>query len=320
MTGQSGSFYKIVLLCGGTSSEREVSLASATNVEKALSEAGHEIIKIDTAEPNFLTRIESLQPDVAFIALHGKGGEDGSLQGALEILGIPYTGSGVLGSALAMDKHRSKIMYQNAGFLTAPWVFFTADEKDNKKANPEAIIEELGLPLVVKPVESGSSVGVSIVQRAEDLPGALEEAFSENTGVLIEKYIKGIEVTISVIGAEEPFSLPTIEIIPSNEFYNYESKYAAGGSEHIIPARLDEETLEKAGDIAVQAHKQLNCFGVSRSDTIVDEEKNVWMIETNTIPGMTGTSLLPDSAAHAGISQQELYEMFITWALERARR
>lgn len=318
MTGQNERFYRVALLCGGISSEREISLASANNVEKALTEAGHEVFKLDTADTSFLGELNKIKPDVAFIALHGKGGEDGSLQGALEILGIPYTGSGVLGSALAMDKHCAKILYQSVGLLTAPWLFFGANEKNNPKANPQAIIEEIGLPLVVKPVESGSSVGVSIVQNEEDLPEALAKAFSEDCGVLIEKYIEGIEVTVSVIGAEEPSALPSIEIIPSNEFYNYESKYSVGGSQHIIPARFEEETLKTIGEVAVKAHVTLNCFGVSRSDMIVDASKQIWMIETNTIPGMTGTSLLPDAAKHAGIDAKELYEMLIIWALERA--
>lgn len=315
----AGSPYKIALLCGGSSNEREVSLASATNVEKALSTAGHDVVKIDTAAPDFFVTLQRVQPDVAFIALHGKGGEDGTLQAMLELLGIPYTGSGVLGSALAIDKHRSKIVYRSLGIKTAPWIYLRASEKDAPSAAPERIIDEMGLSLVVKPSDYGSSMGIMIVREEEALPEALVSAFSSGSDVLVEKFVKGTEITVAVLGTTDLVTLPAIEIIPKNDFYDYESKYAEEGSKHIIPARISDKALAEANRVALLAHESLDCYSVSRTDMIIDENDDVWVIETNTIPGMTSTSLLPDAAGRAGISNQELYEMLIAWALERAQ-
>lgn len=309
---------KIALLCGGTSSEREVSFASAANVEEALKRAGHTVFTFDTANPHCLKMLEDEQPDVAFIALHGRGGEDGSLQGALEIMGIPYTGSGVLGSALALDKHRSKIIYKSLGFKTAPWVCLSAHKKDEIIANPRSVLDSIELPLVVKPIDDGSSVGIAIVKTQDDLTEALTNAFALGADVLVEKFIKGTEITVSVLGLNELRALPAIEIVPINEFYDYESKYAQGGSSHIIPARLTDTVLDEASRTAIEAHRGLDCAGMSRTDMIVDANNDLWVIETNTIPGMTSTSLLPDAAASIGMSNQELYESLLMWALERA--
>lgn len=315
--GANAGPYSIALLYGGTSNEREVSFASAANVKEALEQAGHTITTIDTAKPQCVEELRSLKPDVAFIALHGKGGEDGTLQGMLELMNIPYTGSGVLGSALSLDKHRSKIVYEALGFKTAPWVYFPADKKESEQ-NEKFILDSLTLPVVVKPIDDGSSVGISIVKEASELAPALEAAFASGADVLVEQFVSGTEITISVLGAKTLKALPAIEIVPKNEFYDYESKYAEGGSNHIIPARLPEAVLSAASAVAIEAHAGLSCFGVSRTDMIVDEEHTIWVIETNTIPGMTGTSLLPDAAQHAGISNAELYELLVVWALERA--
>lgn len=311
---------KIALLCGGTSSEREVSFASAANVEAALKSAGHTVYTLDTANPHCLKTLEDEQPDVAFIALHGRGGEDGSLQGALEIMGIPYTGSGVLGSALALDKHRSKIIYESLGFNTAPWICLEAHKKDDIIANSQSVLASIELPVVVKPIDDGSSVGIAIVKTQEGLAEALTNAFALGADVLVEKFIEGTEITVSVLGLNELKALPAIEIIPINEFYDYESKYAQGGSSHIIPARVADAVLDEASRIAIEAHRGLDCAGMSRTDMIVDANNDLWVIETNTIPGMTSTSLLPDAAASIGMSNQELYESLLVWALERAGR
>ncbi len=311
--------YKIALLCGGASSEREVSLSSALNVERALSAAGHDVVRIDTAAPDFFVTLQRVQPDVAFISLHGKGGEDGALQAVLELLGIPYTGSGVLGSALAMDKHRSKIIYEALGIKTAPWLHIKASEKKALAASAQRALDEIGLPLVVKPSDDGSSVGITIVKDKESLPAALANAFASGSDILAEKFVNGVEITVSVLGPDELVALPAIEIVPKNEFYDYESKYTEEGSEHIIPARISDVALAEANRVALLAHEALGCFGVSRTDMIVAEDDTVWAIETNTIPGMTSTSLLPDAAQRIGISNQELYELFIVWAIERAK-
>ncbi|MDR1088414.1 MAG: D-alanine--D-alanine ligase [Coriobacteriales bacterium] len=316
-TVRPGGPYRVALLCGGTSSEREVSLASAANVESVLASAGHTIIRIDTAEPDFIPTLQDERPDLAFIALHGKGGEDGALQGLLELLGIPYTGSGVLGSALAMDKHRAKLVYQAVGARTAPWLYLRPQE-DPSATSPERIIDELGLPVVVKPIDAGSSVGIAIVRDKDVLPEALEAAFATGSDVLVEQYLSGVEITVPVLGSTQTRALPAIEIVPKNEFYDYESKYADQGSVHIIPARISTEALAEASRVALLVHEALGCYGVSRTDMMIGDGGEVWVIETNTIPGMTGTSLLPDAAKHIGISNETLYNLFIGWALERA--
>lgn len=312
--------YTVALLCGGTSNEREVSFASAQNVEKTLAAAGHRVVKIDTANKGFHNELEQLRPDVAFIALHGKGGEDGTIQAVLELLDIPYTGSGVLGSALAMDKHRSKIIYESLGLNTPAGLLLKKSAFDEAATGSDYILKRQGLPVVVKPCDSGSSFGVTIVRDEGQLEKAVAEAFATSWEVLIEQYISGTEITVAVIGGAETMALTAIEIIPKNEFYDYESKYAEGGSDHIIPARLSQAALAEAYRAALLAHEGLNCYGVSRTDMIVDAEDKVWVFETNTIPGMTGTSLLPDAALHKGISNLELYESFIKWALERPSR
>jgi len=306
-------------MCGGNSNEREVSFSSAANVEKALTAAGHRVTKIDTANRGFLEELQQLKPDVAFIALHGKGGEDGSLQAVLEHLGIPYTGSGVLGSALAMDKYRAKIIYGALGLKTPQALCLKRSSRGTPPENLEHILQNIGLPVVIKPSEEGSSFGVTIAKDAKTLQEAVEESFDAGTAVLLaERYVKGVEITVSVVGSTELQVLSAIEIVPMNEFYDFESKYAEGGSDHLIPARISEGALAEANRAALLAHEGLGCFGVSRTDMIVDENDEVWVIETNTIPGMTGTSLLPHAAEYNGISSTELYENFILWALQRA--
>ncbi|MCL2528769.1 MAG: D-alanine--D-alanine ligase [Coriobacteriia bacterium] len=313
--------YTIALMCGGNSNEREVSFSSAANVEQALASAGHKVVKVDTANKGFLEELKQLNPDVAFIALHGKGGEDGSLQAVFEHMGIPYTGSGVLGSALAMDKYRSKIIYEALGLKTPRSLRLKRSQRGTHAASHEYVLKIMGLPVVIKPSEEGSSFGITIAKDAKTLQRAVEESFDSGTEVLLaERYVQGVEITISVLGSTELQALPAIEIIPKNEFYDFESKYTEGGCDHIIPARISEKVLAEANRAALVAHEGLGCFGVSRTDMIVDDEDTVWVIETNTVPGMTGTSLLPHAAEYNGISNEELYESFIIWALERAAR
>ncbi|MCL2807848.1 MAG: D-alanine--D-alanine ligase [Coriobacteriia bacterium] len=312
--------YTVALMCGGDSAEREVSLMSAACVENALISAGHKVSKIDTVNKRYFEELEKLQPDVAFIALHGKGGEDGSLQAILEHMGIPYTGSGVLGSALAMDKHRSKIIYEALGLKTPHSLCFKREHRDTATASAEQVLKSIDLPVVVKPCEDGSSFGISIVKEEAALSTALECAFAYGSAILVERYVSGKEITISVLGNTELSMLPAIEIVPKGEFYDFESKYSQEGSQHIIPARITEKALAEANQAALLAHEGLNCYGVSRTDMIVDDKDVVWVIETNTVPGMTGTSLLPHAAEYKGISNKELYELLIVLALERKQR
>jgi D-alanine-D-alanine ligase len=311
----------VAVLYGGTSGERAVSLVSGTNVHQALEAEGFKAALIDTGEPDFMDTLAHSGAHVAFIALHGKGGEDGTIQGLLELLGMPYTGSGVLASALAMDKARSKVMYRATGLRTPHAV--AVDRTDDESAfggaanDIETLVEKVGLPCVVKPVCDGSSLGVSIVKEAAALLPALEEGFALGDELLVEAFVEGVEVTVPVLGDQDPYALPVIEIIPKNEFYDYESKYASGGSQHIIPARLSPEVTAACEEAALRAHKALGCRGVSRTDIIIDAANVPWVIETNTIPGMTGTSLLPEAARISGIPAGELYTRLIEWALQR---
>ena len=251
--------------------------------------------------------------DVVFLALHGKGGEDGLIQGVCETLGIPYTGSGVLASALAMDKGRAKTFYRSCGIPVAASVSISCGES----WSVDAVAEAIGFPCVVKPVDDGSSLGMSIVREAAELPQAVEEVMGRGQDVLVEAFVDGVEITVPVLGNDDPEVLPVIEIVPHDAFYSYEVKYVANGADHIIPARLDPEVYARAQEYAVRAHKALGCAGESRSDFIVTKEGVPVILETNTIPGMTQTSLLPDAARVAGYSFPEVCARLIGYALER---
>jgi len=328
----------VALLYGGISNEREISLLSAKNVEAELEAIGHTVVMIDTGAPGYIEKLQQEGLDVAFIALHGEGGEDGTIQGLLELLGIPYVGSGVMTSALAMDKMRAKILFEAAGVMTpiaanliASDILACVDSPVDKTGSlvlkelsadvfDAELIDELakgvGLPCVVKPLRFGSSVGVTIAHDENELREALVVGFGVSPELLVEAFIKGTEVTVAVIGNDVPEVLPVIEIVPVNEFYDYESKYAQGGSTHIIPARLPEDQLEACMDAAYEVYVILGCRGMARVDMIVSEEGVPWIFEINTIPGMTSTSLLPEAARAAGIQVGELYDRLLTWALE----
>lgn len=303
---------KVAVLLGGTSAEREVSLHTGEQVIGALREAGAIAEAIDTANLAFLDTLRDGGFDVAFICLHGRFGEDGTMQGLLEILGIPYIGSGVLASALAIDKVMSKHLFAASGLRSPEYVALTTGDK----VDYSGIVAALGEKTVVKPANEGSSVGMTIVHTAEELPAAIEKAFGHDASVLVERFVSGVEVTIGVLGVDEPFALPTLEIVPENEFYDYESKYVPGMSRHIIPARVSEASRAECQRLALAAHKVLGCRGLSRADTIVTEDGTVYLLEINTIPGMTSTSLLPDSARAAGIEFPELCATLVSYALD----
>lgn len=261
-----------------------------------------------------VTQLIASQPDVVFIALHGKDGEDGCVQGLCELLEVPYTGPGVLASALSMDKSRAKTFFRAAGLSTAPWVELDGEQE----VDLEGITEVVGEKCVVKPAREGSALGVHIVDSAEDLQGAIDEAFTHDDEVIVEKFLSGTEVTVAVLGNDEPEALPVIEIVPqeSSAFYDYEAKYAVGGATHIIPARLSDEVTARCKEAAVSVHRALGCRGVSRTDMIIDDAGTCWILETNTIPGMTATSLLPDTANRVGIDFEHLCRMLVELALE----
>jgi D-alanine-D-alanine ligase len=310
----------IALLYGGTSGEREVSIASGNGVREVLEAEGFSVSFIDTGIPDFVNVLLEAKPDVAFIALHGKGGEDGCVQGLLETLRIPYTHSGVAASALAMDKQVSKILYRARGLATANFSVVNKRQFAAAGFDADLLLETIGLPCVVKPVCDGSSLGVSIPKTRDEFFRALDDGFAVGNTLLVEEFVKGVEVTVPVLGNdyEELFALPVIEIVPKNEFYDYESKYAEGGSEHIIPARITEKETIACQQVATDAHDVLGCAGVSRTDMIVAKDGTPWVIETNTIPGMTRTSLIPEDAKKAGLTSGELYRLLIHYALKRA--
>lgn len=312
----NGAIYKIAVLMGGRSAEREVSLTTGAQVATALREAGHEVLTIDSGGEGFIGELEAARPDVVFICLHGRFGEDGTVQGLLELLGLPYVGSGVLASALAMDKVMSKHFFAYAGIPTPAYVHARRGEE----LDLAEVTRELGSKTVVKPANEGSAIGVTIAHTPSELPSALEEAFRHDDSVLIEEFVGGIEVTVGVIGNDKPVALPTIEIVPEHEFYDYESKYVPGMSQHIIPARVAEEVRDECVRISLKAHKVLGCRGMSRADTIVRDNGTVELLEVNTIPGMTPTSLLPDAAAAAGVSFFDLCDRLVRLALEGSDR
>ena len=304
----------VALLSGGRSAEREVSLKSGEQVYQALNKDKYNIRRYDPRDDLARLIAEAGELDVALIILHGRYGEDGTIQGLLELLDIPYHGSGVLGSALGINKILSKRLYEHAGLPTSPYLIL-----DRASPDGQAKVQEvLGFPVVVKPEHEGSSIGLSIVVEASRLKAALELAAEYDRFVLVEKYLEGTEITAAVLGNLDPQPLPLVEIVPGDqyEFFDYEAKYKPGATEEICPARLSEELTKKAQDYAVRAHQALRCRGYSRTDMIVSNDE-VYILETNTIPGMTATSLYPQAAAAAGIGFSELLDRLIELALEK---
>lgn len=302
MAGSSGrTSPRVAVLSGGLSAEREVSLSSGRECAKALREAGFEVTEVDCG-PDLPARLAELKPDVCFNALHGRWGEDGCVQGLLEWLRIPYTHSGVLASALAMDKARAKAAYRAAGLPVV----------DSVIASREAVEagHVLAPPYVVKPNNEGSSVGVYIVREGANAPRLAATMPAE---VMVETYVPGRELTVTVMGDR---ALCVTDII-TNGWYDYDAKYAPGGSRHEVPARLPDEITAACLDYALRAHRALGCRGVSRTDFRWDEARGLaglFLLETNTQPGMTPTSLAPEQAAHLGVSFPELCR----WMVEDA--
>jgi len=303
----------VALLAGGISSEREVSLQSGDQVYEALDKEKYHIRRYDPKTDLGRLVKDAAKIDVALIILHGPYGEDGTVQGLLDLLDIPYQGSGVLGSALAMNKAVTKQLYEKAGIPVPPYNIYDR----NDTVDVDACVKQIGLPLVVKPVSGGSSVGMSIVRSAGDLQGALDKAIAYDRAVMVESYIAGTELTGGVIGNKELEALPIIEILPdqTREFFDYEAKYTPGVTQEICPARIDEELTQQAQSYAKIAHQALYCRGYSRTDMIL-KDREIYVLETNTIPGMTVTSLLPQAAQVAGISFSQLMDKLIELGLE----
>jgi D-alanine-D-alanine ligase len=298
---------KIGVLLGGLSSEREVSLASGTAILKALKEKGYHAVAIDVGR-DVAEKIYDNGIEVAFIALHGRFGEDGAIQGLLEVMGIPYTGSGILASALGMNKTVSKQVFRSQGLLVGPYeVIYAGDAGKDITA-----LEQLQFPAVIKPHAEGSSVGVSLVFKKEDVAPAVELAFKYGSEILIEKFIKGKEVQVGILGNA---ALGAIEIVPKRAFYDYTSKYEKGMSDHFFPARIPDAAYKRTLDAGLAAHRAIGCRGYSRVDFIIDETGAPYILEVNTLPGMTATSLLPEIAKGVGISFPDLVEEILRLAL-----
>lgn len=304
---------RLALIAGGTSGEREVSLNGAKGVEAALDKEKYDVVRYDPATDLPKIAAEAKDIDVAFILLHGIHGEDGTMQGFLELLGIPYQGAGVLGSAMAMDKNLAKTMYKLHGLPVANWLMATKDDINDT----QRLLAQLNLPLVIKPVRQGSSIGMSIVKEADKLAPALELAFEHDNEVMVEEFISGREITVGVIGNEKVDPLPLVEIIPDSryEFFDYEAKYKPGATTEVCPADVSDEIRRKAQEYGVIAHKALQLNGYSRTDMIING-KDIYILETNTIPGMTPTSLLPQAAAEYGLRFPALLDRLIDLALE----
>ena len=294
---------RVAVLKGGPSLEREVSLRSGTNVELALARLGHEVIPIE-ADQHLVRTLRETRPDVAFVALHGRGGEDGTVQEILEILQIPYTGSGVLASERAMDKVVSKALFRKAN-VPVPDGYAFGKEAFSKMGAADTLPEiqkRLGLPLCVKPARQGSALGISMVREPGDLGGAILNAMAYDDRVLVERLIPGRELAVSVVMTDEPWALPVIEAVPlGHDFYDFEARYTPGECELRAPGDLDDALVQEAAAVSIAAARALECRGIPRVDLILDAEGHFWVLEVNTIPGMTDTSLLPKAAEVAGI-------------------
>jgi D-alanine-D-alanine ligase len=309
---------KVAVLRGGKSAEREVSLMSGTQVEKALRKRGHDVTGVDI-DLNTWDVLRDGSFECVFNALHGRLGEDGAVQGMLELLGLPYTGSGILASALCMDKARANTMMAAAGLDIPP--FEEVEITDGVAADlVERLVAAFGLPLVVKPVREGSTIGLTIANDVDQAASGLVLAGRYDRRVLVQHFAAGTEITVGVLATPNVQVLPTLEIVSDNPVYDYDAKYTAGKSHHIIPARISEVAQRESAESARRAFIELGCAGMARVDIIVDANGTPWVLEVNTVPGLTELSLLPDAARAAGIAFDELCQRLVDHAVGRHER
>ena len=308
---------RVAVLKGGRSLERQVSLRSGARVEDALKRLGYEVVPIDVAV-DVIRRLRQAEPDVAFIAMHGRDGEDGTVQELLEILGIPYTGSGVLACMRAMDKVLAKHLMTEADIPTPEFFAFneTAFRELGAAEALPAIEERLDFPIVVKPSSQGSALGIKFARSAADVPAALVAAFSYDSRVLLERHVEGRDLAVSILDGE---ALPVVEAVPRDEeFYDFEARYEIGRTDFLCPAELPPGITEQAQDLALRTYRLLGCSAFSRVDLMLDTAGELTVLEANPIPGLTETSLLPQAAEAAGISFDELVGRIVELALTKA--
>jgi D-alanine-D-alanine ligase len=316
---------RVAVLKGGGSLERSVSLRSGARAQSALERLGHEVLALD-AGPELLAQLHESKPDAAFVALHGRDGEDGTLQGLLETIGVLYTGSGPAACMRCTDKALAKYLMREAGIPTPDFTAFKESAvKDLGVAAALGDIERmLGFPMVVKPASQGSALGVKFARSSDELPGAIVGALSYDRKVVIERYVPGRDLAVSVLdclpaSSGEPIALPVVEAIPREEdFYNYESRYEIGMTTFVCPADLDPDTASRAQELALDVYRLLGCHGVARMDLMLDEQSDeLLMLEANVVPGLTETSLLPLAADAAGIDFDALVERILASAFTR---
>jgi D-alanine-D-alanine ligase len=307
---------RVAVLKGGRSLERQVSLRSGARVQDALERLGHEVVAID-AGTDLIRRLREASPEVAFVAMHGRDGEDGTIQELLEILGIPYTGSGVLACVRAMDKVLAKHLMGEAGIPTPEFFAFneTAFRELGAADALQAIEERLDFPIVVKPSSQGSALGIKFARTAADVPAALVAAFSYDDKVLLERHVAGRDLAVSILDGEP---LPIVEAVPQSEdFYDFESRYEIGRTSFVCPAALPDGATERAQELAVRTYRLLGCYGFARVDLMLDEAGELAVLEANPIPGLTDTSLLPQAAEAAGVGFDELVGRILELAFSR---
>jgi D-alanine-D-alanine ligase len=308
---------QIAVLKGGRSLERQVSLRSGARVEDALARLGHEVVAIDVGL-DLIARVREARPDVAFIAMHGRDGEDGTVQELLEILDIPYTGSGVLACVRSTDKVLAKHLMLEAGIPTPDFFAFneTAFRELGAAEALEAIEERLDFPIVIKPSSQGSALGIKFARTAADVPAALVAAFSYDSKVLLERHVDGRDLAVSILAGE---ALPIVEAVPqTDEFYDFQARYEIGRTSFICPAELPAGATERAQELALRVYELLGCHAFARVDLMLDGDGELTVLEVNPIPGLTETSLLPQAAEAAGISFDQLVKRIVELARDRA--
>ena len=310
---------RIAVVCGGISSEREVSLRSGKSIYEALLHKGYDNAVLYDLTRDNITGILDLHPDIVFLGLHGRGGEDGTIQGMLEWAGIPYTGPGVSASAVCMDKVLTKRVLQQVGLPTPDFITLKRHDYASTDDVATELKNRMSLPMVLKYACQGSSFGTNIVRHAEQLPAAIEDVFSYGDELLAEDFIDGMEITMPILGNDDLTPLPLIEITTEREFNDYTSKYTSGFHQHIIPACIDKSTEQEILNLGQRAYKVLGCSGLSRVDFIVDPFKGPMIIEVNTLPGMTDMSLFPDAARYMGMSYDDLVERILELGWEARR-